>query len=200
MDFKEQLKDAICSNDIDFLEKNRDRYSINERFEDENNDTLLLYSISDKSSLIYQYFLKNNANLFLINNANENIIHAIVYSNCTNRLLEVIDKVGLIINDKDSSGATPLLLSISLGYFEMAKLLIENGANVNICDNEGIYPIHIASQFGSLDFIKILLKNGAYLNLKTKKGNYPFALAVNADNYQVVKFLYNEIYCEEKDM
>lgn len=39
-DFKEILKDAICQENIAFLEENKDKYSMNDRFEDENNDSL----------------------------------------------------------------------------------------------------------------------------------------------------------------
>jgi len=193
----EQLKDAIACSDFSFLEKNKHKYDLNHRFLDENNDSLLLYSISDKDSSAYQYFLKNNADINLVNNENENIFHAIVYSNCKNRISEVINKNKTIIdkiNDRDLNGATPLLLSISLEYFEIAKQLIKNGADVNICDNERVFPIHIAAQFAKLDFMKLLIKKGAYLNVKTIKGNYPLALAINNDNDENVRYLFRKIY------
>jgi ankyrin repeat protein len=196
MDFKEQLKDAICNNNIEFLEQNKNKYCINARFEDEDNDTLLLYSISDKDSSAYQYFLRNSADKYLVNNENENIFHAIVYSNNKNRLKEIIDQdisIIKIINNRTLDGVTPLLLSISLEYFAIAELLIKIGANVNIADNDGITPIHLASQFGTLNFVKALINKGADIKSKTIKGNYPLALAVNADNYEVIRYLYNKI-------
>ena len=38
----EKLKDAICNENIAFLEENKNNYSINHRFQDEDNDTLLM--------------------------------------------------------------------------------------------------------------------------------------------------------------
>lgn len=54
--FNELLKDAIACNDIHFLEMNRHKYDINHRFPDEDNDTLLLYSIGDSQSDTYSFF------------------------------------------------------------------------------------------------------------------------------------------------
>lgn len=86
MCFKEKLKSAICNNDIEFLNQNREKYSIDDRFDDEDDGTLLLYSISDSKSCVYEYFIKNNADVYRLNNEGENILHAIVYSGDSRRL------------------------------------------------------------------------------------------------------------------
>ena len=46
-------------------------------------------------------------------------------------------------NFKDNEGLTPLHLACHEAYFDMAKLLIQNGADVNIQDNDGDTPLHI---------------------------------------------------------
>jgi ankyrin repeat protein len=63
--FDEQLKDAIVCNDVDFLEKHINQHNIDYRFGDEDNDTLLLYAISDKGSEAYKFFLDKGANQYL---------------------------------------------------------------------------------------------------------------------------------------
>jgi len=196
--FKEKLKNAICNNDIEFLENNKNRYSINERFEDEDNETLLLYSISDKESITYKFFLENNADISFVNNENENIFHAIVYSGDIDRLIEILSFYNNInINARANDGSTPLLLSLSLENFEMAKVFIHQGADVNIGDINDITPLHLAVQFGDLDLVKLLISNGSNYKKKTLKGNYPLALAVNADKDDIVKYLYSKIYIKE---
>jgi ankyrin repeat protein len=192
--FDEKLKDAIACNDVDFLENNRDQYDINHRFLDEDNDSLLLYAISYKDSDAYKFFLENGADTTLINNEGEGIIHAIVYSGVTDRFLEFIEKYTFDINAQTIDGATPLLLSIAIKKYEMAKVLIRSGADVSIGDNENIAPLHLASMLGNLETVKLLMDKGANLHVKTQKGNYPLALAVNSDCDDIVKYLFYEIY------
>lgn len=190
--FKEHLKDAICNEDITFLESNKTKYSVNERFEDENNDTLLLYSLSDAKSNAYRFFLKNNADVTLLNADGENIIHSIVYSGEPGRLVNLLSQEN--INHQSKDGTTPLLLAIALEKDEIAHLLIEHGADVNLADYEGNAPIHIASHLGKMDLVSALIDNGANLWTKTKKGNLPLALAVNAEHDNVVKYLFKKLY------
>ncbi|XP_076086810.1 E3 ubiquitin-protein ligase MIB1-like [Mytilus galloprovincialis] len=47
------------------------------------------------------------------------------------------------INLKDKQGLTPLHLACHEAYFDMVKLLIQNGADVNIKDNHGNTPLHL---------------------------------------------------------
>ncbi|MCL1943922.1 MAG: ankyrin repeat domain-containing protein [Candidatus Azobacteroides sp.] len=192
--FEEDLKDAIACNDIDFLKKNRDQYDINHRFADEDNDSLLLYAISDKGSEAYKFFLDNGADTTLVNNEGEGILHAIVYSGIPERLLEFIKTHTFDINARTNDGATPLLLAISLERLEMAKLLIENRADVNIGDENDITPLHLAVQTGDFNLVVSLVEKGANLHIKTQKGNYPLALAINGDHDKIVRYLFEKIY------
>ena len=71
----------------------------------------------------------------------------------------------LVINQRNKGGATSLHIACREGNFEIAKTLIENGANVNIADNEGWTPLMRASLAGNKEIVEILLKNGANANL-----------------------------------
>lgn len=191
---KEKLKDAICNNNILFLEKNKQKYSINDRFTDENNDTLLLYSVSDPQSNVYEYFLKNGADYTLVNDEGENIIHSIVFSGDNERLKILISKLKVDINHQAIDGATPLLLAISLEKYEIAKTLIDAGANAKIGDINGITPLHLACQEGAMDLVKLLIENKVDLKAKTVAGNTPISLAANHNHDEIVKLLYSKIY------
>jgi ankyrin repeat protein len=193
-DFEENLKDAIACNDIEFLKKHKGQYDINHRFEDQDNDSLLLYAISDKGSEAYKFFLDNEADTTLVNNEGEGILHAIVYSGVTERLLEFMKNYTFDINALTNDGATPLLLSISIEKYEMAKILIESGADITIGDNENISPLSLAALVGNLEIVKLLMDKGANQYLKTDKGNYPLALAINGDHKEVAKYLFSRFY------
>jgi ankyrin repeat protein len=192
--FDELLKDAIACNDFYFLETNSDKYDINHRFADEENDTLLLYSISDAGSNTYSLFIKNGADITLVNDEGEGIVHAIVYSGIENRLVEFLKTYKDNINVRTHDGVTPLLLAISINNIEMAKILIDEGADVNIGDIEGVTPLHLAAQQEDVDLVAMLLNKGADIRQKTKRGNYPLALAVNGDYDEIAKYLFSKMY------
>lgn len=122
---KEDLKNAICNDDRDFLEKNLKNYSINCRLGDEDNDTLLMYSLSDGDSNAYQFFIKEQADVTLTNDEGENVIHSIVYSRDAERLSLLLNASN--IDHQSNDGTTPLLLSVGIGDDQMSLKLIERG-------------------------------------------------------------------------
>lgn len=192
--FKEQLKNAICNNDLLFLTQNKDKFSINLRFEDEDNDSLLLYAISDRGCDTYNYLLANGADTTVINDEGEGILHAIIYSGMEDRLIDFMNRYSFDINACAVGNVTPLLLALSLEKNRMANILINKGADVNIGDIEGITPLHLAVQSKDLELVTNLINHGANLHVKTKMGNYPLALAINADCEEIVRYLYPMIY------
>lgn len=190
----EKLKDAIINEDIAFLEANKYNYDINHRFRDEDNDTLLLYSLSDTGSNTFKYFLRNHADIMLVNDEGENIIHSLVYSGQVERMKYLLNQTHFDLNLQTKNGTSPLLLSVFLEKYDIFSFLLKNGANVNLPDNEGNMPIHIACYYGYMRMVKELLKYDANLTTKTLKGNLPLALAINEGQIEVVKFLYKKIY------
>jgi len=193
-DFEENLKDAIVCNDIEFLEKYREQqYDINYRFEDEHNDTLLLYAISDKGSEAYKFFLENGADTTLVNDRGEGTLHAIVHSGIPERLSEFMKNHTFDINARNNNGTTPLHLSTLREKFEMAKILIAAGADVNIGSNEGYTPLHDATWVGNLEIVKSLMEHGANQHIKP----YPLTFAINEGHKDVVKYLFPRFYSTE---
>lgn len=65
------------------------------------------------------------------------------------------------INQKNIGGATALHLACRSKNFEIAKILVENGADVNAFDEEGWTPLMRASLAGEANIVNLLLDNGA---------------------------------------
>lgn len=195
--FENCLKDAIACNDVDFLTSCINQYNIDYRLADEDNDTLLLYAIGDNGSEAYTFFLDNGANINLINDEGENIIHSIVYSGVLKRLIDILkrepDAIKLI-NYQTNDGVTPLLLSVLLGKYDVFNALLELNADFDLVDNDYYAPIHSACSLGHYDMVVKLVEKGACLHKKTLNGNYPIALAINSDHDEIVKYLFNRIY------
>ncbi len=63
------------------------------------------------------------------------------------------------INQPNLGGATALHLACRDGNFEIAKILIENGANINLADKEGWTPLMRAALAPNKKLVSLLLEN-----------------------------------------
>lgn len=191
----DQIKDALCNNDIRFFENNLGKkFDINYRFQDEDNETLLHFALGDKNSEIYKYLLSLSPDFSVKNDFGETLLHSIVYSGEKTRIAALREKINIEVNKQAIDGTTPLLLSILLNKKDIFSELLSLGADVNISDFEGVSPLHIACQDGLFDIVQILVNNNANIKVKTTKGNYPLSLAVNGEHTDVIKYLFNKLY------
>ena len=84
---------------------------------------------------------------------------------------------------------TPLHIAIYNEHNDIAKLLIEKGADVNAEMINGQTPLFLAAYFGDLDLVKLLIKKGADVKHQDKKGNTPLHKAAEGGNAEVIKLL-----------
>jgi len=85
---------------------------------------------------------------------------------------------GVDVNDYDPNG--DFLISYALNNYDMAKLLIDAGADIDL-----IYMIY--ENNGKI--IKLLVDNGANLNKYDEEGYFPLFAAYDANNFRVFKYL-----------
>lgn len=95
---------------------------------------------------------------------------------------------GIDVNSKDGKGLTALHYAVIApkNSFEIASLLIENGADVNAKSKEGIAPLHSVAAYGTPKVMKLLLKNGANAKARTNSGKTPTDWAASS---KIVKLL-----------
>jgi serine/threonine-protein phosphatase 6 regulatory ankyrin repeat subunit B len=62
---------------------------------------------------------------------------------------------------QDQSGWTPLHDASQRGHLDLARFLVEHGANITAQDQSGSTPLHQASQYGHLDVARFLAERGA---------------------------------------
>jgi len=113
-------------------------------------------------------------------------------SECVNILLKHGAEVDA--SDKGSVGGTALYASAEKGYVEIAKLLIEHGANVNGRTKEGKTALMIAAAKGSSELVGLLIDKGADVNASDHAGftaliSAAYNTASDKDAFRVVKIL-----------
>lgn len=99
-----------------------------------------------------------------------NALMSAVVSNDVNGV-KFFSKAGrALINQKNIGGATALHLACREGNFEIAKTLIDSGANINATDNEGWTPLMRASLAGQAQIVEFLLARDAQANFLNSVG------------------------------
>ena len=77
-------------------------------------------------------------------------------------------------------GSTPLSDAALHGRFEIAKFLVDQGANVNATNNDGNTPLHVAAFLCRNDIINLLLEKGASVTQKNNRGETPVQVVSGA--------------------
>ena len=75
-------------------------------------------------------------------------------------------------------GRTPLELTILTRHSDVAKKLIDAGANVNIADNDGATPLMFAFIIQDFDLVRILIERSKNLNRFDREGKNALYYAV----------------------
>jgi len=90
------------------------------------------------------------------------------FTNSVKRLLS-IRNINVNVKD-DMFGWTPLHWAARNGRIEIARLLLQNGADVNAKENYGNTPLHWAAILGHVDNLHLLVENGADLEAQSNNG------------------------------
>ena len=89
---------------------------------------------------------------------------------------EKIDKllssliVNVFINIQNQHGGTALMFASDKGHTDIARLLIEGGANKDIQDRTGTTALMFASLQGHVATVRLLLEAGANKDMQTQRG------------------------------
>ena len=106
-----------------------------------------------------------------------------------NRLLEIGSPVEEGANPSGFYSYTPLLAAARLGRIDMAKALLEKGANPNVCHRDIGTPCNLAIEHGDIEMLELLLKNGADPNYNKQDQPLPLSTSVFRDNFEATQLL-----------
>lgn len=91
----------------------------------------------------------------------------------------------ILINSKNSNYQTALMVASEKGNTNVAKLLLDNGADVNIVDPKLLTALHYATQARHVKIVQLLLMHGANVDAKSKIYLTPLMLASGANFSQL---------------
>ena len=83
-------------------------------------------------------------------------------------------------------GLTPLLRACKLGYVQMARILVENGAIINHTDNIGNTCLHFAAMGDDIEMVQFLLDCCAKTFVRNEKGILPIDLATDKGTLEAI--------------
>ena len=100
-------------------------------------------------------------------------------------------EAGSFLDAKEPSlGSSPLITAAVFGKTEVAKALIEAGADVNFRNNDGSTPLHSAAFLCRTEIVKALIDKEADTSLKNNFGST--ALQSVEGPFKDVKFVYDQ--------
>ena len=92
---------------------------------------------------------------------------------------------------RETMKLTPLASAMATAQNEIAKTLIQHGANVNAKAASDLTPLHTAAARGNIEAATLLLDHGADINATTTDGKKPITYAEERDQPAMVEFLKN---------
>lgn len=92
---------------------------------------------------------------------------------------------------RETMKLTPLASAMATAQNEIAKTLIEHGANVNAKAESDLTPLHTAAARGNIEAATLLLEHDADINALTTDGKKPISYAEERNQPEMVDFLKN---------
>ena len=90
---------------------------------------------------------------------------------------------------RETMKMSPLGSALAAERNDIARTLIDHGADVNAKAENELTPLHTAAARGNLESAKLLLEHGADINATTKDGKTPIAYAQERNHPEMVEFL-----------
>ncbi|VDM71038.1 unnamed protein product, partial [Strongylus vulgaris] len=93
------------------------------------------------------------------------------------------------VDQKDRAGHTALFYAVTYGHYEVAKRLLDYGANPNHQDHRLRTPSHCAAAKGQMRMLKLLKQYNATFEIQNYRGDLPVHEAVQSGSKDVVEWL-----------
>lgn len=108
-----------------------------------------------------------------------------------NEIAQYLVSKGADVNLPSNNGfkVYPLHSATAGNYTQIARMLIENNAQINVKQQAGATALHSAAQNGNIDLLITLLEYGADVNIRMEGGKLPADLAREKGFYEIAEAL-----------
>lgn len=101
----------------------------------------------------------------------------------------MLDRDPSLLEKPNDLGKTPLFFAVTFDQMDVAKLLVDRGANINAKDITGLTPLHVAAFMGHKDMVVFLLEKGVPIESLDNFGDTPLHVAAYKDRPEVFELL-----------
>jgi len=96
---------------------------------------------------------------------------------------------GAGVNEPDpKTGSVPLSIAALHGRLDIARYLLEHGADVSAANRDGNTPLHTAAFLGRTEMLKLLIDKGASVTRRNRRGESPADVVAGPWNEGLEKF------------
>ena len=160
-------------------------------FENDSLETFenILYVLLKENTKNVEKILENFENRFVINETDSDghtLLHLVAMKNPRQNMKKLIPEKKISIYAKIFQNKK---IIPSAKRCNLAKMLIQNGANVNAVNQNSLTPLHLAVNDDEIDVAKILIENGANIELQDNEGLTPFHQAYSKNDSEFAKLL-----------
>lgn len=138
----------------------------------------------------YNYFRKlinlEQININLKDVDNNNLLHMSVKYPQSWRIVNLFINSGVNINERNNKNETPLLIAINNNNYNIANILLKNGADI---DDECIFKIINRSGRGAFYVLRNMIKRGIDIDIVNNNGLSLLHLSTKNNNYGFAKYL-----------
>ena len=122
------------------------------------------------------------------------LLHTTICYATSIKIVDLLVQYGADVEKQSEGGQTALLMALFEDQYEMAKVLIENGANVNFINfnSDGQSPLHLAATKNDPSLTKMLIDHGAEINTKNIHGHNALQLSLDFqkhENFKLIMFM-----------
>jgi ankyrin repeat protein len=141
--------------------------------------------------LLAQYHRKPDAVKFLLSRNPNLTLHEACATGVQDRVERLLQEVPRMIDAHSPDGFTPLSLACFFGHVEVAKWLINRGANLDLAakNQMKVAPIHAAAAGKNLEIVRALVEGGADVNARQHGGFTALHAAAQEGNEAMASLL-----------
>jgi len=139
---------------------------------DKKGDTFLTKCITVSKTKSAKWLIEHRADLTIQNDFGKSALYIAIEKKNQEIIQDILNLKTIDLEQRDIEGRTLLQNIVMLGHNQMAKILINNGANLNNIDNKNRNLLYDALSYGDQGFIQYILNlDNLELNLLDEDGN-----------------------------